>query len=404
MTIPMELEALVESHGMHNTSRSRNLLQPRHALEFPGDSLFDQFARTVCRANVIPRKELFEAWAMALYVQEHFPTLDRIADLACSHGLLSWALLLLSKNNTRSAVCVDVRMPGSAETVADAMMAEWPRFMQEDRCWDYVEGSLEAIEPSNSTLLVGVHACGGLSDKIITLAIQGNAPLALVPCCHTKKSLLLEQRQQLPTITCSLPDFIDNHRIQRLVDAGFDVQEARIPVEFTPKNRILLATPPSSVKQIPSSSQTAATITTTTRLPTKPLNFQSKSPWRLPRFSIPVADTANAKKTVRSLAGRAASNQRKQPPPVPLCLSLFLPSDEDGLSLEQLQGLLPAETSARVEHVDTQAFLHKSGRYARTFRVLYPGTTKQSAKALHIDLCQQIPKAFPGASVRQIPT
>ena len=31
-----------------------------HAIDFPTDSLFDQFARAVCEVLVVPRKEVFE--------------------------------------------------------------------------------------------------------------------------------------------------------------------------------------------------------------------------------------------------------------------------------------------------------------------------------------------------------
>jgi hypothetical protein len=209
----------------------------------------------MCTANTIPCKELLEAWVMALYVHQHFPQdkYYRIADLACSHGLVSWAWLLLgsqinnnnnnnNSNHHRSAVCVDVCMPGLAEKVANAMLQEWPQFKE---CWDYVEGSVDVIVPNLSTLLVGVHVCGRLSNKVICLAIQGHAPLALVPCWHTYKLLLPEEQQKLkqlldnPSTTMTsynLAEHIDSHCIQQLVGVGFEFMEEGIPELITPKN------------------------------------------------------------------------------------------------------------------------------------------------------------------------
>lgn len=171
---------------------SREFLQPRHQADFVSDNnlLFKEFARKVCLTSSVPRKELFETWATALFVHDHFPSSSRVADLACGHGLLSWTFLLLDKD--RTAICIDKRMPGSAEKVANVMLQQWPQLASR---WDYVEGKLDAIEPCSSTLLCGIHACGPLSDQIISLAIQANAPLALVPCCHTRT--FLDPTQQL---------------------------------------------------------------------------------------------------------------------------------------------------------------------------------------------------------------
>jgi hypothetical protein len=421
-----QLEEL--ANGLKNHKSRNDFLPHRHVQEFPSDSLFDQFARTMCTANTIPCKELLEAWVMALYVHQHFPQdkYYRIADLACSHGLVSWAWLLLgsqinnnnnNNNHHRSAVCVDVRMPGSAEKIANAMLQEWPQFKE---CWDYVEGSVDAIVPDSSTLLVGVHACGGLSDKVIRLAIQGHAPLALVPCCHTYKLLLPEERQKLklldnPSTTMTsynLAEYIDSHRIQQLVGAGFEVMEERIPESITPKNRILLATPPTThtnnnaviVTSTTEESQrhTPQPETTTTTTIT---NSSQSSPWRMPSFSIPVADTPEAKAILRSLAGRAAANQRKEPPAPFLCLSLFISIDDKDLTVEALTPVAhKVYHKSRVDAVDQTAFWHaKSGRHAKTFRVYYGGLNKARAKELHIALCHTIPKELPGVTVRQIP-
>ncbi len=40
---------------------SRNRLTERLLPQFPGETLFDRLARTVCRAGCLPRKELYEA-------------------------------------------------------------------------------------------------------------------------------------------------------------------------------------------------------------------------------------------------------------------------------------------------------------------------------------------------------
>ena len=141
------------------------------------DRLFDRFARVVCCAAVIPRKEIFETWAAALYIHAQYLSgeaaaaaaatpVRRVADVAAGHGLLAWALLVLEDEGRRgldaaarplTAFCLDVRMPRSAEVVHSCMAQEWPHL--EGRI-DYVEGRLEQLVPHQSCLLASVHACG----------------------------------------------------------------------------------------------------------------------------------------------------------------------------------------------------------------------------------------------------
>jgi hypothetical protein len=436
-----QLEELAVRHGMVNANRPRDLLQPRHVKDFTGTTLFDEFARTVCLASAVPRKELFEAWAMASYVQEHFPTSRRIADLASSHGLLSWALLVMASSPSsageseqhplqeashltrRTAVCIDTTMPRSAEKVQAAMTTQWPHLATR---WDYVEGKLEGTIPSPSTLLVGVHCCGTLSDKVIDLAIQGQCSLALVPCCHSKQSLLERPLTNVETTlranNWTLADLIDNQRKERLCNAGFNVQEQRIPAAFTPKNRIILATPLecNSVMNPPCAGSEAAT----TKVETPEKDAAAAV------FSIPVADNPTSITVIKSLAGREAANQRKIPPPPSLCLSLFLPRTRF-LSLRQLSNMANRDLDpelmiqVRVEAVDEQPVLHKSGKNVRTFRIFYEPSirtsdnngngsndncggdgggktivSKNMAKQLFSELCHRIPREFPGSSVR----
>jgi hypothetical protein len=391
-SLKAQLQELIIQHG-GAPRQGRDILQPRHAHQFTSDRLFDEFARTCCAANAVPRKELFEAWATALYIDDHFPNSRRVADLACGHGLLSWALLLLGNDLERTAVCVDRRMPGSAEKVAEAVLDRWPHLHGR---WDFVESKLNAIEPSSTTLLCGIHACGALSDQIISLAMQGNAPLALIPCCHSRKIMEKAERQELDSTLVlggcdgGLAGFIDAKRIRRLQGAGFSVDQGEIPEVFTPKNRLILASPPDvPVKII---------------LPLGPIKLPN-SAW----FSVPIGDTAASIATVKSISGREKAKNRKLPLPPCMCVSLFSPQ-EDVPTLQQLTLLTNSlffDTSldVKVEYTDQEVFRHVSGRLARTFRIEYniskPSILdKEIAKRIHTELRETIPIVFPGCTVR----
>ena len=453
--------------------------------------LFNQFARTVCLAKCIPRKEIFETWSVALYIHYFFLSttstpssskhqhqhrqeqpLFRIADLVCSHGLLSWALLLLSsydnnnnesdhdqkqeepsnkrrgsqekdveqkkkycddkKNSktsslslaypTLSAVCIDLNMPKSSETIERVFREEifldhhhHPYNMNDNNimpddttkqgqqqqqnlvCWDYVEGNIEDIVPSSSTLLMGIHACGLLSDKIIDLAISSHSSLALVPCCHSKKILTPQQHSDFDSMmtvqtttgsgSCStltrsstassvaisytLTDFLDYYRKQKLIKAGYHVQEIFIPKEFSPKNRIILAIPPSPLccsesnnnnnnnnHSLSSSVQLGSSTGTNTNKETR---RKTKKYAFVPPFPIPIADTIKAKTIVRSIAGRDASDERKLDAikVTELCLSVWVTSS----SFEASSSSLPSSSAVVLSTEKQQQQQHSNQRH-----------------------------------------
>ena len=411
-----ELEDLAISHDFPRQSKkhNNNSLQPRHVEEFNGNTLFDQFARAVCESNCVPRKELFETWATALHVHDFFPEDWRFADLACGHGLLSWALLLL--NMERTAICIDRRMPKSADKIRNVMIQKWPNL---DERWNFIEGKLESIEPAPSTLLVGVHCCGTLSDKVVDLSIKGNSPLVLVPCCHTFKGLAKETKKEIKDLCWNLTDYLDSKRIERLSDAGFEVDESQIPKVFTPKNRIILAKPSKEGNEISrrlgSSSlgqeeeEKVEDIPKEKKPPIEMPNNDSVS--RIPGFAefvIHLDDSPEAKQSIQSMSGREAANLRKGPAR-PLGLSLYVTTDT--LTAEQVSELANSLRETIVVWVDTkdkEAKLHRNGKLCKTFRLVYRTKgeeilTKDMAKEVHVELCERIPETFQGVEVRQIP-
>jgi hypothetical protein len=315
-------------------------------------------------------------------------------------------------------------MPKSSETAAKIFFEDYPQFLscddgsssssssspfspttQQSPCWEYVEGPVEGIVPDASTLLVGIHACGRLSDTIIDLAIQSRAPLALVPCCHSKKILTLSQATKFASIIAdskapipsySLADFMDAYRTQRLIDAGYTVREVTIPEEFTPKNRILLASPPTESKGHP--------------IAKKPKRSHKKS-WGIPHFDIPLANTPTARAVVRSISGREAANRRKDAahPPPAICVSIWLPTtitNDNYFTVEALQTVMESNASSkvRVENTEHKPFHNPTdGRLSKTFRIHYLDCKNNKAKAreYHRTLREvTIPQYFPNVVLR----
>jgi hypothetical protein len=207
----------------------------RHSLSrFPDDTLFCRVARVVCEAECLPRKELYESWEFARRVRRRLRG-ARIVDFAAGHGLVSLILLVLDDRSI-GAKAVDVRIPDSAPRLRAAFEKEWPRLKGRV---EFVEGSLTDFPVEASDHLVSAHACGTLTDSVLDRAIHHRTSVAVLPCCHAENKC--DVGGLLGWVDSALA--IDVTRALRLRAAGYQVFTQTIPVDITPKNRILLGIP-----------------------------------------------------------------------------------------------------------------------------------------------------------------
>lgn len=210
------------------------MLTHRDLGRFPSESLFDKLARAVCRADCLPRKELYEAWEVAKRVRRTVRG-GRVVDLACGHALTAHVMLLLD-DSSQAALAVDMRIPPSAKLLHDELVRTWPRLkgrvVIEER-------AIESVTLTEGDVAVSVHACGALTDVVLGRAIEAHARVAVLPCCHDAE-------------TCSTGGLagwmdaalaIDATRVHRLSAAGYAVKTQTIPGEITPKNRLLVGVP-----------------------------------------------------------------------------------------------------------------------------------------------------------------
>lgn len=201
---------------------------------FPGNSLFDRLGRAVCEAGCLPRKELFEAWEVARRVRRLFRG-GRVVDLAAGHGLLG-AILLILDDSSPDAIVVDTSPSPCGAKVRDALTRGWPRIAGRLRL---VEGALDDVEIGSGDVVVAIHACGALTDRVLERAAGARARVAVVPCCHD------ESRCDAGDLTGWLPAAVavDVLRAIRLRDRGYQTWTQRIPAGITPQNRLLMGAP-----------------------------------------------------------------------------------------------------------------------------------------------------------------
>jgi hypothetical protein len=418
------------------------------------DYLFNEFASAICHANVIPRKEVFETWSAALHIHHSFfgdnaPSImmtnnndddwnvvvpiRRVVDVAAGHGLLAWALLLLDdeyqEGNRGSrghpppqqpllppltAFCLDLHMPPSATLIHSSMIQHFSNL--ESRV-EYVEGRLEQLVPHPTCLLASVHGCGILTDMLVATAAEHQVPLAVVPCCHSRKPIVLEvaspyakdeyegillnnDKDKRSSSIPNLADRLDQARMTALRNAGLEVKEVYLPQIFTDKNRLILGFPstttntgrnsqkdcaPSSFVTIQPSVKPAFT-TRGNNMP--PLNNHHISandilrpkPRYMKGLYIPCQDSLTHRQLITQLSGKEAADTRKKvmhnrshTKYPQLDVSLWLPNDD--IVSEEALSLLISEMNHKIQCTVTrlgEMYVHPaSGRKAQTFRIQY---------------------------------
>ena len=213
---------------------SRGRLTDKDLGRFPGQTLFDRVARAACQAGCLPRKELYEAWEVARRVRRLFRG-GRVIDLGGGHGMLAGLLLLLD-DSSPNAVVVDPALPPSCEKLHETLIAVWPRLAGRVA---FVAGRMEHFELQAGDLVVSSHACGHLTDVVLERAAAARARVAVLPCCH---NLAAGQTGGL-TGWVDGAAAIDIVRATRLSQCGYRIWTQTIPLEITPKNRLLMGEP-----------------------------------------------------------------------------------------------------------------------------------------------------------------
>ena len=122
------------------------------------------------------------------------------------------------------------------------MIESWPRLRGRVA---FEPVTLDAIELHADDLVVSSHACGALTDVVLNRAVAVRARVAVLPCCHNL----------VANDTGSLTGWVDGAlaidimRAVRLEQQGYRVWTQAIPIEITPKNRLLMASPVSTDRE-----------------------------------------------------------------------------------------------------------------------------------------------------------
>lgn len=213
---------------------SKQRLTSHDAHRFAGPTLLDAVGRAVCEAGCLPRKELYESWEFVRRVLRRAKG-GPVLDLASGHGLVGWLIALIDRDTTE-VTCVDPHLPPSAARLHEALSQRWPEVGARIT---HQRADLNQAHATPPTRVLAVHACGGLTDRAIDLALAHRSRFAALPCCHSRAKL------DDGGLSGWLPHdlAIDATRVARMRDAGYDVWTGTIPEDITPQHRMWVAVP-----------------------------------------------------------------------------------------------------------------------------------------------------------------
>ena len=209
----------------------------RNALpHFSGDTLAERLVRELAHERALPIKEVVEAFEFFAVVRKYLRRTPTIVDLCSGHGLAG-ILFAVFERRTQEVVLCDRRKPLHFEHVWRACTKTAPWIENKVR---YLEGDLSGSRASLPTgsAVIGVHACGTLTDTCIEIALDLEGPLAVMPCCRANASNTAPMglRQALGEDVA-----YDVDRTYAIERRGYRVRWREIPDAVTPMNRVLIA-------------------------------------------------------------------------------------------------------------------------------------------------------------------
>jgi hypothetical protein len=136
----------------------------------------------------------------------------------------------------------------------------------QDRCSSSEEVQQQHPAIAGVDLFVGLHACGGLTDKIIELAVQHSAAFIVVPCCFCRADP--EGVGYAASVACSLVGIPEKDRLALCTLCETSVTEFNRPISvraMSVLNASRLAWAEKKRQETISTITTTSTISTTTR-------------------------------------------------------------------------------------------------------------------------------------------
>jgi len=109
----------------------------------------------------------------------------------------------------------------------------------------FLEG-IDRFFIADNSAIIAVHACGNLTDRILSKSIESRVPVAVMSCCHSDKienHNLKHPPDSRILLYGKSEDYYDAVRQQFLIENGYDAVVLQIDPKITPKNNVIIGVP-----------------------------------------------------------------------------------------------------------------------------------------------------------------
>jgi hypothetical protein len=87
--------------------------------------------------------------------------------------------MLILDDSSQTALAVDKNIPLNAEKLSNALISSWPRL---NGRVVFREAPIQETTIFPDDIVVSAHACGALTDLILSKAVEQDARVAVLPC------------------------------------------------------------------------------------------------------------------------------------------------------------------------------------------------------------------------------
>lgn len=215
---------------------NKNNLDLRFCSHFNGETSFEKLSLELCRAEFLSKKEYCESVEVARILRRFIKGEQKtiVYDICGGHGFVGILLAALNPS-VEKAYIVDVKKPLSFERAINCVSKAIPE--AKDKIV-YVNQDYKTVDYAENAFLIGIHACGELSDSIQKLAIKRNLNAAIVPCCYKKYCLPEKMHKFIEHY--DLQSLVDFNRLTRSYNAGYNVSLRLLPEKITPMNKVFI--------------------------------------------------------------------------------------------------------------------------------------------------------------------
>ena len=193
-------------------------------------------------------KEVKEALAFFHATQKFVKRKALVVDCCGGHGLVG--ALYVRFGRAARAVVIDKFRPPAFDHLSAAL--ELPpgvlAYAEADVTTELPRqlaalAKTAGVSPTD-VIVVAVHACAHLTDRVADACIHGGVDFAVMPCCHRDATPGSTMRQVASALGIHVHAAVDVARLGAWASRGYDCRFRTIDDSITPENRVLIGLAP----------------------------------------------------------------------------------------------------------------------------------------------------------------